>query len=692
MSHELLLEIGTEEIPAGFLDKALAAMGKLMAKYLDSHALSHGEVRCLATPRRLAVCVQGLPDRQPDVREEVVGPAKRVAFDAMGNYTKAAEGFVRSQGVSVNDLKVMQTPKGEYVYVVKEWRGKETRDLLVKLLPEFILAISFPKSMRWGDGKISFARPVQWLCAVYDGEVIPFGLGDMVSTNITRGHRFLAPASMSVGDYSHYVLSLRQAQVLISSQERREVLLAEITRAAEVVGGKVLPDNELVSIVTNLVEWPFAVCGTFDRRYLALPRSVLITSMREHQKYFAVINGEGALLPFFVAVNNTRVKDHRTTTHGHERVLRARLEDALFFFEQDRRKPLVDLVSELGGVIFQARLGTMYEKTERLKALSVYLAASLAPESKTLVGRAAYLAKADLLTAMVNEFPSLQGVVGREYALLQGEDPVVATALEEHYFPIRAGGPLPSQIQGALVGMADKLDTIVGCFGIGQVPTGTTDPFGLRRLALGVIHIIMEHKLVVSLDAVIDQTVDLYGDKIAAVKETVKGNVLSFLKGRFVNDQISRGLPADVVDAVVSVSFDDVVDVSHRIEALCRIRKEPTFILLAVVFKRVMNITKGCSKIPIDLAFLIDPIEKNLYDTFLSVQAEIEPFLEHRDYWRALLTILKMKESIDLFFDKVLVMNEDKSLQTNRLALLTQIVGLFMRVADFSKIQAGVKE
>jgi glycyl-tRNA synthetase beta chain len=412
--------------------------------------------------------------------------------------------------------------------------------------------------------------------------------------------------------------------------------------------------------------------------------------MREHQKYFCVTDTDGRLLAHFVAVNNTRVPDEKLAAEGHQRVLRARLEDAFFFFKDDRRRKLADRVNDLAGIIFQAKLGTMLEKTERVTKLSSILGQKLAPDYKDKAERAALLAKADLLTAMVNEFPSLQGVMGRDYALLDNEMEEVATAILEHYLPVRAGGNLPNGIPGALVGMADRLDTITGCFGIGQVPTGTTDPFGLRRLALGLLHIIERHSFTLSLPAAVDAALKLYDDKLTEEKTAAKNLIMDFIRGRFVNDLIGRGVPASAVEAVASVTFDDVVDCRARIDALTAIRKQPSFTVLAAAFKRVMNIIKGHHATEIDVGLLQDGAERSLYETFIAVQDETRPFLLEKEYGKALEVILRMKEPVDVFFDEVMVMTEDAALQKNRLNLLSEISGLFLRVGDFSKMQSAV--
>ncbi len=688
MQNELLFEIGTEEIPAGYLLPALNHLQQALGGKLQALNLPYREISGAATPRRLTACVSGLAERQPDRREEILGPPKKAAFTPNNQPTKAAEGFAKSQGVDVEELQVVATPKGEYVMAVTEKKGQPTSALLCDLLPELIEEIPFPKSMRWGSGRVHFARPIQWLLALYDGRPIPFQLDTLTSGDMTTGHRFMGTGFFKVQSFAQYSSALREAHVLVDPQQRRAEVVRAITAAAESVGGRILPDDELIDTVMNLVEWPHAVCGTFDRRFLTLPREVLITSMREHQKYFAVVDEAGELMPHFIAVNNTAVKDQKLAAEGHQRVLRARLEDAFFFFKEDQGRPLADRVVELSGVIFQAKLGTLLEKTERLTMLAGHLAQDIAPDQLATVQRAAHLAKADLLTDMVNEFPSLQGLIGRDYALRSGEAEDVAAAIYEHYLPARAGGELPQGTAGAIVGIADRLDTIAGCFGIGQTPTGTTDPFGLRRLALGLLHIIAEKSLAVSLEKTSREALALYGDKLSVGRDEALRNIIEFIKGRFVNDLVSRGIPIEAVEAVTSVGFDDVMDCRLKIDALVAISARETFTLLAGAFKRVINIIKDNRDTRIDESLLTETAERDLYEAFQHTSDTVRPLLDQKAYGEALAAILRMKEPVDRFFDDVMVMVEDADIRRNRLALLTAIAQLFLLVGDFSKMYA----
>ena len=687
-THELLFEIGTEEIPAGYIVPAVADMKKILTHELTERELSFGTIQTAATPRRLTVCVKDLADRQPDSREEVFGPPRQAAFDADNKPTKACEGFARSKGVSLDDIHVVNTGKGEYVMVVVEKKGMPTTELLPDILERTIQLIHFPKSMRWGSGQKSFARPIQWLLTRYGDDIVPCTINNVSSADFTCGHRFMAPDPIRIDNFKTYITKLKTAHVIADLQERKETVLTAVKQAAGNAGGRILDDEKLLDTVTNLVESPYAVCGTFDDKFLELPREVLITSMREHQKYFAVVDDKGNLLPHFIAVNNTHTKNEKLATEGHERVIRARLEDALFFFNEDKHKKLADRINDLKGVIFQYELGTMQEKTARITALAGWLAKRLAPEKTDAAKQTARLAKTDLLTEMVNEFPSLQGVMGRDYALLDGEKMEVAQAIAEHYQPVRAGSTLPASTTGAIVGLADRLDTICGCFGIGKQPTGTTDPFGLRRLALGLLHIIEDKGFTLSLAEAVYKATELYGDRLTEKRDRSTAGVLEFIKGRFVNDRSGSGMQQSAVEAVVSVSFDDVNDAISKIKSLESVKNEPTFDTLAGSFKRVRNIIKDHSDSSVDPALLGEEAEKNLFDSFEQIKKEIEPPLAAGDYKSAMTGILKMKEPVDRFFEEVMVMVDDEKIKQNRLCLLTAISQLFLRIGDFSKMQA----
>lgn len=689
---DLLFEIGTEELPAGFILPALEQLQQNFIRKATELQLGLGQVKVAGTPRRLALMVQDLEERQPDRCEELMGPSAKAGLDANGGFSKAAQGFARSKGAEAADLQVVDTAKGQYLMLVREVVGVQTAELLPDLLRSLLAEFSFAKSMKWGANSTTFARPVQWLLALYGSDVVNLSLDTIVSSDCSRGHRFMAPEAIQIQGAASYEQQLEAAHVLVDPGRRRQMVLAEIERAVaespSLAGAKVAVDEALVDTVTNLVECPFGVCGSFDERFLDLPEEVLITSMREHQKYFPVVDGQGRLLPFFVAVNNTRVLDVALTRKGHERVLRARLEDAFFFFAADRERRLEDRFSDLTGIIFQARLGTMLEKSDRLVKLAALLAEKLAPEHVEAASRAAKLCKIDLLTNMVGEFPTLQGDMGAAYALGDGESAEVALAISEHYLPKRSGSELPTSTPGALVGLADRLDTLVGCFGIGQQPTGTTDPFGLRRLALALLHIIGDRGYSLSLEEMVYKALALYGDKVDGGAGTVDA-VMAFIKGRFVNDGAAAGLDPQAVEAVTSLGFDDVNDCRKKIDALTAIRDEEAFAVLAAAFKRIRNIIKDNEGGAIVSALLVEEAEQNLAAIYTEISTAAQPLLAQKEYGQALAAMLALKEPVDLFFDSVMVMVDDEKIRANRLNLLTAIAQLFLQVGDISRMSVS---
>jgi glycyl-tRNA synthetase beta chain len=685
MAKDLFLEIGCEEIPAGFIPKALADMEQLMKRELESARLEFGEIVTLGTPRRLVLAVKGIAERQPDAELTAMGPAKSVAYDKEGNPTRAAQGFARGQGVEVSELILIATEKGEYLAAKKSEIGRETSDLLPEMLPRLMGAIPFKKSMRWGDLDVRFARPIHWIVALFDGVVVPFSFGNIETGSVSRGHRFMANSNFPVKDLAHYLEECERHFVIPDPLKRKEIIRREIEQVAKKAGGRVLPDEGLLEQVSFLVEYPSAVYGTFSREFLAVPREVLITSMREHQRYFSLVDENGKLLPGFITINNTLTEDPEVVVKGNERVLRARLSDARFFFDEDQKHTLESRVEALKSIVYQAKLGTSYEKMERFRDLAKKLAAELNPSVSEQVYRAATLCKADLVTGMVGEFPEVQGIMGREYALHDGEEPAVASAIAEHYLPTQAGGELPASDIGAFVSLADKMDTICGCFCVGLIPTGSADPYALRRSALGIINIILDRKYRTPLSALIGASLELLAAKRIRPAAEVQKDVLEFFRGRFVNLMADR-FPSDVVDAVASVSFDDLVEAGAKIAALSEFRNRSDFGPLAVAFKRVCNIVKDGVDTPVSAALFEDPAESSLHQALQEVAKKVESALLGADYLAALTEIATLKDGVDLFFEKVMVMAEDEAVRGNRLALLTGIARLFSRIADFSRL------
>jgi len=553
-AKELFLEIGTEEIPAGFIPRALAEMEAMISRELTNARLCFGMVQTLATPRRLALVVRDIPSLQPDAEITATGPSVKAAYDADGKPTRAAEGFAKGQGVEVSELATVVTEKGEYLAVTKKVTGRPTHELLSEILPKLIADIPFKKSMRWGDLDVRFARPIHWIVALFDGIVVPFSFGAVESGTMSRGHRFMANTTFPVNSFAHYLEECERHFVIPDPEKRKEIIRRETHRVAKAAGGHLLPDEELLDQIVFLAEYPSAVHGTFSPEFLKVPKEVLITSMRSHQRYFSIVDDSGKLLPGFITINNTLTDDPSVVVKGNERVLRARLSDARFFFEEDQKVKLDDRVEALKKVVYQQKLGTSFEKMERFRALAQGLAERLNPAVVGQTARAAWLCKADLVSGMVGEFPEVQGIMGREYALLEGEEPAVAVAIAEHYLPIQAGGELPASDIGAFVSLADKLDTVCGCFSVGLIPTGAADPYALRRATIGIIATILDKGYRLSLPALIEQALDLLAAKLTRPKEQAAAEIGEFFRGRFVN-LLANDHPADVIEAAVSAGF-----------------------------------------------------------------------------------------------------------------------------------------
>jgi len=687
----LLLEIGTEEIPAGYIEPALTVLSSTLLKKMTDARIEHGSAKIFATPRRLALEVQKVADKQKSMTSDVLGPPEKVGFDKKGQPTVAAKKFAEKVGVSVNALTVEDTVKGRYLCAKITERGLPTRTLLKNILPEVILATPFPKTMKWAELDIQFARPIHSIVALLGDKIIPFTLGDTQSGRYTRGHYFMNPGKIKIPSPKDYVKILSDANVIIDLQGRKKGVEKEINKAAKSVGGKILPDDGLVEIVKNLVEYPVATVGKFDQGFLEVPREVLITAMREHQKYFAVIDKKGNLMPCFVAVNNTRTKNMKLVATGHEWVLRARLSDAQFFYKSDLKESLDDRVEKLKGVLFQAKLGSMYEKVERVQKIAGFLADKVEKgvNLKKEATRAAWLCKADLVSQVVGEFPKLQGIMGRVYASVAKEPANVAAAIEEHYRPIYSGGELPKTTAGAVLGIADKIDNICGFFSVGLVPTGASDPYALRRQGIGIIQIMLEKDFSFSLRAVIEKSIKLYNIKGAKKIREIADNVNTFILNRMTHQLAEDGFSKDVIASVVSVSGDNVPDLWNRAKALQDLKTAPDFEPLAVAFKRVVNIIKKAKAFkakPVNNSLFEHDSESELFSAYEDVKNRVADNLVKGEFGQALHEIASLRDTVDAFFDGVLVMAKNTKIRNNRLALLRHIADLFETIADFSKI------
>lgn len=693
MAH-LLFEIGSEEIPAGFVPPALRQLGDDLAKALDEARLAHGEVKAVGTPRRLCVWARDVAAKQPDAETEALGPSVQAAFDAEGKPTAAALGFARSQGLEVAALARVQTPKGERLAAHKVEKGQRAEKVLPALLEKLVAGLRFKKAMRWGDTSVTFARPMRWMAALYGGKVVRVRYGDVVSGAVSYGHRFKAPRALKLsGAPEDYLAKLRKAFVVADPAERRAAIEAQLAAAAKKAGGQVRPDEALLEQVTYLVEHPTAVMGEFEASNLELPPEVVISEQRNHQRYFAVLDGDGKLTNRFIAVSGTPVKDPKVARNGYQRVLRARLADARFFFEEDRKRRLEDRVQDLGRRTYQAKLGTELERVDRIGRIAAQLAAALGLSGQQpAVARVARLCKADLGTGMVGEFPELQGVMGGHYARLDGEPAEVADGIEDHYKPIGAAEDMPRGDAGALVGLADRLHQLVGILGVGEKATGAADPFGLRRAAIGIVRLVQARGYHLSLGAAVDAALDALAGKVGQDRTAAKAQVLDFLRGR-LKAQWSDEFEVDLVEAVLAAGFDDLVDARQRLAALADVKRRPDFVPLAVAFKRVANIqekAKGEGAGAVDPAQLREEAERRLLAEVERVEAAVAVHREpaRRDYAAVLRTVAELKPAVDRFFDEVLVMAEEPALRTNRLALVKRVAGLFADVADFRKIQA----
>lgn len=686
---ELLLEIGTEEIPSGYIEDGLKELKRLAETRLEEARVPvGGGLETLGTPRRLVLLGRDVAGRQEDTVQEVTGPPVRAAFDASGNPTKAGLGFARKQGVAVEDLGRVDTPKGEYVFVRRDIPGRPAGEVLAELIPGVIRDIPWPKSMRWGSVGFLFARPIHWVVALLDGEVIPFEVAAVKSGRRSRGHRFLSPDPFEVKGVDDYLDRIAEARVVVDPEVRKAEVKTVAREAASAVAGEVVLEPSLVATVAHLVELPSAVCGGFDSEFLALPDPVIITPMAEHQKYFAIRNAQGRLLPHFVAVNNTRARDEDVVRRGHERVLRARLSDADFFFKEDRKRPLADRLEDLKDVIYQAELGTSFAKVERFTRLAVKLAEDLAPERADEAGQAAQLAKCDLVTEMVGEFPSLQGTMGEVYAGLDGHPRAICRAVREHYLPLRAGGDLPEGVLGALVGIADRMDTIAGCFAIGQEPSGAADPFALRRHALAILRILEQRAWGLSLEGLVAQALAGLSESVAFDREAVHARVMDFFRERYRNRLLQEGHDAGVVDAVLSARFDRVPGLRNGVGHLERfVQASKDFDSLVLTFKRVTHILKKEEgRFEVDPALLEEACEQELWQAYQELKGDVLRLVETGEEQAALDRMATLRAPVDAFFEGVEVLaRDDPQKRRNRVGLLQHVSGLFLTVADFSR-------
>jgi glycyl-tRNA synthetase beta chain len=686
---DLLIELGTEELPPKALKKLIQAFEEGIKLGLEKAELSFSAIRSYAAPRRMAVVVDGLAIRQQDRVVERRGPAIAAAFDGEGNPTKALQGFARSCGATVDDLEKLETGKGTWLAYKQEQKGAETASLLVDILQQSLNDLPIPKRMRWGTLPGEFVRPVHWLVLLFGDEVIPADILGVSSGRESRGHRFHHPEKIRIDSAQSYAPQLQtEGHVLVDMATRRAAIHGQVLDLATQLGGQAVLNEDLLDEVTGLVEWPVALSGSFDKRFLELPAEVLISSMEEHQKYFAVRDKMGKLLPYFITICNIESRDPAQVIAGNERVILPRLSDAAFFWATDRKRPLADREAQLKTIVFQNKLGTVFDKSARVAKLAAVITTEIGGDA-ALAERAALLAKCDLVTEMVGEFPDLQGIMGRYYAHLDGEHNEVAEALDEQYLPRFSGDKLPQTKTGQAVSLAEKLDTLVGLFGIGQPPTGMKDPFALRRAALGALRVVIENKLDVDLMQLLGQAQQ--GFDVTLTEQDVTTQVMRYLFERLRGYACDQGFKTDVFESVLAVQPSRPLDFMARLHAVAEFRQLEQAETLAAGNKRISNILRKNDAegdiATIDSALLVEPAEQALSDKLHAVSLAIAPLLIQADYAGVLNILADMRDTVDGFFEQVMVMADDLAIRNNRLALLNQIRSLFLGVADISCLQ-----
>ena len=687
-TRDFLVELGTEELPPKALPDLEAAFRDGIVSGLAAAGLAHGTVESFATPRRLAVLVRALVTRQPEQEIRRRGPPVSAAFDASGNPTRAASAFAEGCGATLAELTRVKEGKGEFLFYAGRKSGADTAGLLPTIVQASLEKLPIPKRMRWGAGEAQFVRPVHWIVLLFGTDTLPALLLDTQAGNTTRGHRFHAPAPIALAAPGEYADALAtRGRVIASFAARREKIRAAVEAKAKEIGGRAILGEALLDEVTALVEWPVPIAGRFEERFLELPREVLISTLQDHQRYFAVENAAGQLLTAFITVSNIESREPAQVRVGNERVVRPRLSDAAFFWQQDRREPLAARLPGLDAVTFQAKIGSLGAKVTRIESLSETISARL-DWNVLQAQRSAALAKCDLLTAMVGEFPELQGIMGAHYAVADGEPAVVAQAIREHYLPRGAGDALPESAPGTAVALADRLDTLAGIFAIGQKPTGTKDPFGLRRAAIGVLRILIEKRIDLDLRALIDTAVALQPVKSTKAADEVHDYIMERLRAYYL-EQPGVVYTTEMIDAVLATAPRSPLDFDARLAALAGFLVRPEAASLAAENQRIANILKkaeGFTPAAVATATLREPAEKQLHGAVSKLRNGVQAAVARRDYVDALTTLAGLRGEVDAFFDSVMVNDPDPALRTNRLSLLAELRMLFSGVADLSKL------
>lgn len=684
MNKKLLFEIGTEEIPARFIAKTKADMKGYLEKTLKELHIEYKSIELKCTPRRFVVVIDELAENQATVEEELKGPAKKIAFDENNNPSKALLGFLKGKDISPEEVYFKTVGKDEYAHIKLTKEGQAVKGLLKDIFEGMIKSTTFPKSMRWGGKNIRFVRPIRYFVCLMDEEVIDFEIEGIKTGNITKGHRFLGSSEIVINTPDEYEAKLKENFVILDDEQRKALILEQCKAVADSLGGTLMMDEDLLEEVNYIVEYPTAFYGEFDESYLSLPKEAIITPMKEHQRYFPVLDADGKLLNKFITVRNGDSYAIDNVKRGNEKVLDARLSDALFFYHEDTKKPLEAYVERLDTIVFQQKLGTILDKTKRIQNLSEKIAKALALTLPNL-DRAAYLSKADLTTAMVFEFTELQGIMGRYYANLSNEPSEVAEAIYEHYLPRFAGDELPSTNEGIILALSDRLDSVAGFFAIGIQPTGSQDPYALRRQALGILNIMMEKKLDVRLFDLLDLALENF-DFEDMDKQSVKSDLMSFFELRLKNLFTDMGIRYDVVDAIINIEDSNPFDLLIRAKDLDTWVKNNSVTEALQTFSRISNISKEAIAGKVDEALFAHDSEAKLNTAYNSIKAEVEAMLARREYVKALELLISIKDSVDAFFDSVMIMDENMDIRANRLAMLSNIRTTMESVADLSKI------
>ena len=689
MSKTYLLEIGTEEIPARVVGDALVQLKNNCIKILKENQITYETIEVYSTPRRLSLIINGLNNNTENLVEMVKGPSKKISYDEDGNPTKALLGFMRGQNVELSDTSIEDFNGEEYVYAKVVKQEKAIEEVLNTEMITLIKSINFPKSMKWGGKNLKFARPIRWIVSILDSEVVHFNLEGIESSNITRGHRFLGSQHILIEDVHNYKDLLRENFVILDGEERKEIIKYDSEKLAKEKGGNLHIDNELLDEVTNILEYPTPMIGRIKAEYLKLPPAIIITPMKEHLRFFPVFNDKNRLLPYFISIRNGNDEHTDIVIKGNEKVLGARLEDAKFFYEDDISKPLEDYVEKLKTITFQERLGSLYDKTNRIVKLSEKIGEYLevGEETSKNIGRAGFLSKADLVTKIVSEFTELQGKMGKEYALISGENEIVSLAIYEQYLPRFSGDELPTTTAGAILSIGDKLDSIAGLFAIGIQPTGSQDPFALRRAALGIINIILDKKLNLSLKELIDFALYIYVEEngLAFDYNKVKNEIMDFFVGRIRNMFSDLKIRYDIIDAVLSAESDDIYDMKIRANKLNEWLSKEDLHGILETFNRVSTLARDFNFTEVKRDLLSED-EIDLYDSYNNIESKVLGLIEKKEYDKALDLLSTLSNPISDYFEKVMVMVEDEELKNNRLALLRKIYNTMMMVGDLSKI------